>query len=175
MTMTERSYEHTQPGYVILVSMAIGSVVPFGMLLLSPPTPEGDAARWISGSVLAVLVICAVLFASLTITIGEGCLEWAFGPGLIRGSVPLADIQDVEPGGTRFIHGWGIHLTPRGWLYNVSGREAVWVKLKDGGSFLLGTDEPEKLADAIRAAMGGPVVPPASTESEDPFSPGDTV
>jgi hypothetical protein len=174
--MTNRSYEHTQPGYTILVAMALSSLIPFGMLLLAPRTPEGDAARWISGSVLAVLVVSTVLFASLTVTIGEGRLEWRFGPGLVGGSVALADIEDVEPTGTRFIHGWGIHLTPRGWLYNVSGREAVWVKLKDGDSFLLGTDEPETLAAALRAAMGGAVVPVNGIEDDgDVFAPGDTV
>ena len=173
--MTNRSYEHTQPGYVILVAMGIGSLIPLGMLLVAPRTPEGEAARWISGSVLVIPGVCAILFSSLTITIGDGRLEWRFGPGLIRGSAALADIEDVEPTSTRFIHGWGIHLTPRGWLYNVSGREAVWVKMRGGDSFLLGTDEPEKLAEAIRTAQRAAAIRPNGTEDEDVFAPGDTV
>ncbi len=47
----------------------------------------------------------------------------------------------------------GIHLTPEGWLYNVSGFRAVAVRLKSGKRFLLGTDEPERLCQAISRAL----------------------
>ncbi len=39
--------------------------------------------------------------------------RWHFGPGLIRKKVVLADIQQAEITTTKFIHGWGIHLTPQ--------------------------------------------------------------
>ena len=35
----------------------------------------------------------------------------------------------------------GMHMIPRGWVYNVSGRSAVEVNLKDGTRLRLGTDE----------------------------------
>ena len=101
-------------------------------------------------AVLTILVVCAILFASLTIRITETELCWHFGPGLIRKKVALAVIQQAEITTTKFIHGWGIHLTPNGWLYNVSGFKAVAFKLKNGKQFVLGTDEPEKLHEAIQ-------------------------
>ena len=67
----------------------------------------------------------------------------------------LADIQQAEITTTKFIHGWGIHLTPQGWLYNVSGFKAVAFKLKNGKQFVLGTDEPEKLHEAIKNVIRG--------------------
>ena len=54
---------------------------------------------------------------------------------------------------TNWIEGWGIHLTSRGWLYNISGFSAIIVKLKNNQQFLLGTDEPEQLASAIRQQL----------------------
>ena len=51
------------------------------------------------------------------------------------------------------MYGWGIHLTPRGGLYNVSGFRAVAVRLKGGKRFLLGTDEPERVCEAISLAL----------------------
>lgn len=99
------------------------------------------------------LGLCAFLFSSLTIQISDRALRWHFGPGLIHKEVLLSEIQEAEPARINFMYGWGIHLTPRGWLYNVSGFRAVAVRLKGGKRFLLGTDEPERLCEAISLAL----------------------
>ena len=44
----------------------------------------------------------------------------------------------------------GIHLTPYGWLYNVSGFDAVAITLRDGKRFALGTDDSHGLVEALR-------------------------
>jgi hypothetical protein len=43
-----------------------------------------------------------------------------------------------------------LNLTPYGWLYNVSGFDAVAITLRDGRKFALGTDDPHGLTTAIR-------------------------
>jgi len=53
----------------------------------------------------------------------------------------------------RWWYGWGIHLTPYGWLYNVSELDAVAITLRNGRKFALGTDDPDGLATAIRDAV----------------------
>jgi len=55
-----------------------------------------------------------------------------FGPGIIRKRVRLADIVGCEAIRIQWWYGWGIHLTPYGWLYNVSGFDAVAITLRDG-------------------------------------------
>ncbi|PYL56524.1 MAG: hypothetical protein DMF31_12355, partial [Verrucomicrobia bacterium] len=72
------------------------------------------------------------------------------GVGLVRKKVTLAEVAASEPIRIRWWYGWGIHLTPYGWLYNVSGLEAVAITLRDGRKFALGTDDPEGLVTAIR-------------------------
>jgi hypothetical protein len=72
--------------------------------------------------------------------------------GLICKKIPLAEIAACEPIRIRWWYGWGIHLTPYGWLYNISGFDAVAIKLRDGRKFALGTDDPDGLAEAIRAS-----------------------
>jgi len=47
--------------------------------------------------------------------------------------------------------GWGIRLIPGGWLYNVSGLDAVELKMKNGRIFRIGTDEAQRLAEFIQA------------------------
>jgi hypothetical protein len=112
-----------------------------------------------------VLVVGAILFYSLTIEISDGTLKWGFGPGLIRKSVKLSEIKSVEPLRIRWINGWGIHWTRRGWLYNVAGWEAVHIRLRNGKQFCLGTDEPTKLTEAIRNSLL--VIPPAGGQATE--------
>jgi hypothetical protein len=97
--------------------------------------------------------VSAVVFSSLTIRVADGQLYWHFGPGVVKKSVPLSAIARTESTTTTFLNGWGIHLTSRGWLYNVAGRRAVHVQLRDGTQFLLGSDEPESLERAIAVGM----------------------
>ena len=42
--------------------------------------------------------------------------------------------------------------TRHGWLYNVWGRRAVELKLTDGSTFTIGSDQPEALLTAIEQA-----------------------
>jgi hypothetical protein len=97
-----------------------------------------------------ILLLAAWLFHSLTIEISGGELRWQFGPGWIRKSIPLAEIASARVVRTNFHEGWGIHWSRFGWLYNVSGFDAVAVTLHDGKKFALGTDEPARLVEAIQ-------------------------
>ena len=144
-------YRHTQIGHVILV----GLLVPCPFIIW--------AFHDLGGLFLlpAMLIACAALFGTLTIEIRNGLLKWSFGPGLIRKSVALEQIDCVELWRMRgFLGGWGIHWFPgRGWLYNVSGLRGVAVTLKTGKRFVLGTDQPEQLLSAIESAIAGNVRP----------------
>jgi hypothetical protein len=46
--------------------------------------------------------------------------------------------------------GWGIRWIGRGWLWNVSGLRAVELELRDGRRFRVGSNRPERLAEALR-------------------------
>lgn len=55
---------------------------------------------------------------------------------------------------TEFWEGFGIHWTPqRGWLWKVSGRDAVTIRKKNGGMITLGSDDAAGLYDAINARV----------------------
>ena len=76
-----------------------------------------------------------------------------FGPGWPRKTVRLADIAAAEVTRTTFLEGWGVHRTRRGWLYNVSGFDAVLLRLANGRTLMVGTDEPRRLKAAIERAQ----------------------
>jgi hypothetical protein len=140
-------YEHTQIGHAIIWPLlAIILIVSSGLL-------GSSAHRGPPVIVSIILLVSFVLFYKLRITIEDETLSASFGSGVIRKKVPLAEIVGCEPIRIRWWYGWGIHLTPYGLLYNVSGFDAVAFTLRDGKKFALGTDDPNGLMTAIRDSI----------------------
>jgi hypothetical protein len=142
-------YHHTQRNAATFLLLNLAAFVPIG-LFLSGVLPPADVGARITVLVAAVvMLLSAFAFSSLTIAVRDGQLSWWFGPGIVKKTVPLSTIASAEPTTTSIINGWGIHPTGRGWLYNVAGRQAVLITQQDGKRFLLGTDEPDSLTQAI--------------------------
>ena len=140
------TYRHTQIGWVLLAALAAGAGV---VVFAAAKTQWGTAASL----VLTLLIVVAVLFCTLTVRINGGLIECRYGPGLFRKYIPLATVRGVRPVRTAWYQGWGIRLTSDGWLFNVSGLDAVEVELADGKRIRVGTDEPQVLAAAIRRRL----------------------
>lgn len=145
-------YEHTQTGWPMRLTFGAAAA---GLLVVAVLTTGGE----LPPSARAALIVGALALAllgwvwgALTIRIADGRLHWRFGLGWPHKSVPLERIASIETTRTRFCEGWGVHRTRRGWLYNVAGRDAVLIRQQDGKSFLLGTDEPRRLRNAIERA-----------------------
>ncbi len=139
--MIER-YKHTQVGYLIIVAL-VAVMVWLGVVLSIADI------NWVAIGVLAALAIALVLFSSLTVVIGEDEVEVRFGPGPISKRFKLNDIESCQVVKNHWYYGWGIRLTPHGWLYNVSGFDAVEIKLRTGKKFRIGTDVPRELEGVI--------------------------
>jgi len=138
-----KEYEHTQKAFWTFYALGLPALIFLAVGAFSPaPRP--------ALILLLVLLLCPFLFWKLTITIDNETLRGAFGIGLVQKSVRIADIVACEPIRIRWWWGWGIHLTPYGWLYNVSGFDAVVISLRNGSRFCLGTDQPNELVAAIR-------------------------
>ena len=143
-----KRYQHRQVGHLIIIALAVG-------LLLITTLMAIQAFNWIAFAVLIILGASLVLFASLTVVLWEDLLEIRFGPGLIRKKFHLKDIESCQVVKNPWYYGWGIHLTPHGWLYNVSGSYAVEIRIKTNRKYRIGTDVPHELEEAIRRATDG--------------------
>lgn len=106
-------------------------------------------------SIVVVFGLLISLFFQLTVSIDETYLRIAFGIGLIRKQWRLDDLVDARPVENSWWWGFGIRLSPHGWLYNVDGLRAVEFQKTDGSVFRIGTDEPEKLIEAFQSAKQG--------------------
>ena len=141
------TYQHTQPFTMLLVTL--GGVFLFELIIFL----VAHAPLIIVGIILVFFIALAALLSSLTITIDGEAVRWRFGVGLFHGKIPLADIRELQTVRNPWWYGWGMRLTPRGWLYNVSGLDAVELTLANGKHIGLGTDEPQILLNAIQDAQ----------------------
>ncbi|MBK8181610.1 MAG: hypothetical protein IPK63_01320 [Candidatus Competibacteraceae bacterium] len=136
-------YKQTQFGTVVVVSLLLT-----GLLLVGLGLALSDRVIIVGGPLLTAVAV--LLFHSLTIVIDADYLRFWFGVGLIQKRIPLAEIREAKPVRNSVIHGWGIHRTAEGWVYNVSGWEAVEITLANGKRLRLGTPQPNLLARKLR-------------------------
>lgn len=136
------TYKHTQPGTWLLIFFAIAA----SLIIFS----QGGITVNSSWIALVILVPASVIFSSQTIKIDQGSLIWHFGFGFWKKQLALTDIVSAEAVRNKWYYGLGIRYTPRGWLYAVSGLDAVEIQKQDGSVVRLGTNEPETLQAAIQ-------------------------
>lgn len=142
-----KHYHRTQVGPLTLVALGVLAV---GATLFGATQESLLLGIGLGAAVLAV----AVNFGWLTVSVTAERLSLRFGVGLIRRSIPLDRIAAATPVRNSWWYGWGIRLTPHGWLWNVAGLDAVEVRYRDGGAFRIGTDDPAGLARALGAPAG---------------------
>ena len=130
-------YSHTQPGTLIKIIMSVSVVFCFVIVAVNGFT------------VIALLVCLTWLFNSLTVEVDGEELRHYFGPGFWKKTYLLEEIESIKQVRNSWIFGWGIRITPHGWLYNVSGLDAVQIQLRSGRKFRIGTDDPQGVIDAI--------------------------
>jgi hypothetical protein len=141
-------YRHTQRGTLIMFLCLVLAAV--------------DAAiAWRTGqlmpvAVLIILVAVGLLFSSLTVEVNGNELRWHFGPGFWTYRLALDEIETVAVVRNHWWNGFGIGTGPGFRLHNVSGLEAVELHLRSSDIRRIGTDDPQELADALKASRSAP-------------------
>jgi hypothetical protein len=150
--MSRPLYEHTQAGWPMRIAFVAASVVLL-VLAAMPELSDRPAPPLVLIAAAALFAVIGWTWGALTVRIQGGQLQVRFGLGIPRKSLPLEEIAAVEVTRTTFLEGWGLRRTRRGWLYNVSGFDAVLLRLTNGRSVMVGTDEPRRLKAAIERAQ----------------------
>jgi len=149
-------YENTQPGTFIRV-MTGSWVVFFGVLavvMLALGEKEAAISLGVITVILAVILgIVYALFHSLTVRVSGSEIALSFGVGLIRKQFPIADISSASMVKNRWYNGFGIRKIRGGWLYNVSGFDAIEIQLKNERKYRIGTNQPKELLSAVESAL----------------------
>ncbi len=148
-------YDHKQRGSWHYVIILVGAVA------IDVGTDFAGGAFIVIG---ALVVLFGGCIAHLRVRDDGDALSVRFGPlPLLGRRIPYAAIQSVEVARTRWYHGWGVHGWPGAWLViNLWGFDAVELRLKEPTGilrfrrYLIGTDEPEALAEFVRARLTRP-------------------
>ncbi|MEO1971947.1 MAG: hypothetical protein ABGX07_10350 [Pirellulaceae bacterium] len=145
-------YEHTQSGTLVRVLIGV-FVLPLGVAAIAILATGNSAEAAIRVAIPAViLAIALALFHSLTVRGSHNESALVFGIGLIRKSFVIHDIETAGIVRNRWYNGWGIKKIRGGWLYNVSGFDAIEIQLKNDRRYRIGTDQPQELLAAIESA-----------------------
>jgi hypothetical protein len=156
------AYRHTQPGQtlrwilggtlIVLAGVFVAVVLRHGFQRIAFHSP-GAIVFFLC---TAILLFCLFIFRDLTVTIGDRQIDLWFGPGWIRRKFALSDIESCRIVRNPILLGWGIRWFPGCWTYNVSGLQAVELNMRDGKRYRIGTDEPERLCEAIGSRLERP-------------------
>jgi len=137
-------YEKRQRGSLIVFMLSLLLVA--GVFFLRDALVPGL-------TLAAVVALLLASFGSLEVRVDEEAVKLRFGVGLIRRTIALDRIESAARVRNRWWYGWGIRLTPHGWLWNVAGLDAVELRLTDGKLFRIGTGDPEGLEGALEARL----------------------
>lgn len=136
------NYERRQYGKAFLVMAFVFLVVVTGVL-----AAMGEMLP--AASISAMLVILMACFSWLTVSVQREGIKLSFGIGLVRRTIPYERIVSTTIVRNKWWYGWGIRLSPHGWMWNLSGLDAVELLYEDGKAFRIGTDDPKGLKRAI--------------------------
>ena len=141
------NYKNKQFGTVIVIVLLI-TIFWLGQNLV-----RGQATV-ITIGIIVTLIICLILFYSLTVEIKDNILMCRFGFGLIKKNIKLSDIHNVRIVRNPWYSGWGIRWKPGKYvLWNVSGFDAIEIQLRQNQKFRIGTNKPTELAQAIKQSI----------------------
>ena len=141
-------YKHTQIGR-LMIFISLAFILYFGFF-----STKVDSGFTFFITMLLILFIL-FSFASLKVMIDEKYLKIKFGYGIFKKRFVLKEIISARAVKNHWYYGWGIKrcLTPPMWIYNVSGFDAVEIRMEDGKTYRIGTDEPENLERAVTQAI----------------------
>ncbi|MFI5323381.1 MAG: hypothetical protein ACHQ6U_07590 [Thermodesulfobacteriota bacterium] len=139
-------YRRTQVGYLMLFVIGTGLYLLLNFFYL-----HGFNIFFVA--VFALLALCLLLFAALTVTVDNQNVSIRFGIGIIRKRFPVKEIVSAEIVRNPWYYGWGIRKTPDGWLYNVAGLIAVELRMKNGEKYRIGSNDPAGLKTALEGVI----------------------
>ena len=147
------NYKHTQFSYLMLV-VTLAVLLLFAWIYITAsaePVSTDSGPNFAITSIMALILFILASFVSLQVIIDGEYLRIKFGIGIFQKKFSLNDILSAKTVKNHWYYGWGIRiwLWPKMWIYNVSGFDAVEIKLKNGKRYRIGTDEPKKLEQTI--------------------------
>ncbi len=141
------NYREYQVGWVVIVALTMMLIL-LSYLFLAQ---VGSKPMGLGGFLLAAgiqILVLALMYGMRTV-VEDGRVTVSFGIGLIKRSIPAEQIKEIAIVKNPIYYGWGIRMIPNGWLYNISGTDAVELQLRSGRVVRIGSRDAKRLVEAI--------------------------
>jgi hypothetical protein len=128
--------------------------VPFFIWLIV--RQAGSTPGVLVGPCVYLAIVALFFLAKLVTEVDDTEVRTRFVFLFGKKQIPFAQIAAAEAVTYRPIReygGWGLRRGANGWAFNVSGNRGVLLKLRAGGTFLIGSQRAEELEQAIRARL----------------------
>ena len=107
------------------------------------------------GTLITFSILCLafllVIVSTLKTEVDSKGLRISYFPMFVKKDLLWEDIHQATVIKYGFVGGWGVRFfTKYGTVYNVKGNKGLLVELKSGKKFLVGTQEEEELAEAVK-------------------------
>lgn len=143
-----KSTQHAWYIWLFSVAGLVGGL----FIVFSSSFPSDQKTAVIPLFVFSLLL--PICFSKLESTVTKDAVKIKFGIGLIHKTILISDIEDITFVQNKMWYGWGIRITPHGWLWNIKGKEAVQFKIKGKERFFrLGCEDMKAMQKAIKAKM----------------------
>ena len=147
------NYKHIQFSYLILI-VTLAVFVLFASVYISAsaePASTDSGPNFVITFIMGLILFILASFVSFQVIIDGVYLRIKFSFGIYQKKFSLNEIISVKTIKNHWYYGWGIRiwLWPKIWIYNVSSFDVVEIKLKNGKTYRIGTDEPKKLEQII--------------------------
>ena len=94
-------------------------------------------------------ILLGALFWCLEVKVNADEILLSYGFGFINKKIQRQQILQVEVVRNAWWYGLGIRLTPHGWMWSISGLDAIELTYQDGNKFRIGTNQPQGLYQAL--------------------------
>lgn len=144
---------YSQYGTFTVIIMLPFLLFSLGMLIISGFS--SGPMTIIALFLIMIFLIVLSSFYKLTITLDNEYVSFSLGIGLFGKSYKISDIKSCKPVRNSVLYSVGIHMLPNGWLYNVTGREAIELQFNNKKSVVrIGTNQPEEISEIIQRLIG---------------------
>lgn len=132
---------------LIILTLGVPFIVFFQLIISGEAISDNLAI--IFSLIIPIACIYLIYITQLKTEITRESISFQFVP-FVKRSYFLSEIQSVKVINYGFVGGWGIRFTIKyGTVYNIKGNKGLYVHLKDGKTFIIGTQKPEELEKVV--------------------------
>jgi len=114
----------------------------------------GDTSGLIYVGLSALMLVCVLTFYKIVIEVGENQISFKLGIGLLKRTYQINDLTSCTPVRCSLMSGFGIRRIANGWLYNISGLDAIELRFEDKRNIIrIGTNKSDEIASLVSSLI----------------------